>query len=46
MANVDLESPISLKDLVKEEWNDLLAFVLSFFFDTLKTGLQRHFNMW
>ena len=39
MASVDLEKPTSLKDIVKEEWNDLLAFVLSFFFDTLKTGL-------
>lgn len=39
MANVDLETPISLKDLVKDEWNDFLAFVLSFFFDALKTGV-------
>jgi hypothetical protein len=39
MANVDLESPTSLKVLLKDEWNDLLAFVFSFFFDALKTGL-------
>jgi hypothetical protein len=39
MASVDVEKPISLRDLLKDEWNDLLAFVLTFFFDTVKTAI-------